>query len=390
MTPEEIGKRYAKAAEKLRNANLFAPRNEKGLKFYGHNFDTSRRHLHQDSEFFASQIETVVAQVCGGVDHEAFESDFVVNLEAFSTLHVSGDVIEGRKRLAYAYIPIRLVTFLRYTSRGRRRDYYRHDIEYDLEGAVQFFGLGVGFEPRKVSGDKGKAVRPTLNLGLAKTGLALNRKTSDRPRSPPMQQTLAGLRIHRPAGWLTSSFVLFISSIPVITYLSLRIQKADVEEIIQTALAIAAATLLVVAAPLHRIIFNNWPISEALSARMTLDEDTVSNISGRKDCREVGIGLIARGDMELLSSDASYAVPFSPRGLNPGPMMLSILTMHHTHKLVVDQNGALVLMYGDENAVQLLVVGRRGNEAPLQARRYGLAKSWYVLSVLGAEEFLVS
>lgn len=122
---------------------------------------------------------------------------------------------------------------------------------------------------------------------------------------------------------------------------------------------------------------------------MALDEDTLETITGKKIRRGVGIGPIVHGRMELLSSKATYTAPYPENELYPGPMMLSILTAHNKHRLDVDLNSEVVLMYGDGNTARLVASEQRLKKVPLRAQRYTLAKAWYTLSVSRAEKYLV-
>lgn len=398
----DIVQQYIKAAKRLRAMSVFSTRRRDDVKFYNHHVDTSRQSIHPDAARFASQINLIVDQVSGENPHPAFQSDFVVNLEAFATFadRVSTDSQRLPYQLAYYYCPLRLSEFLRHTKLANKKLFYRVEHQYDIGGAFELFGLGASFDekrrshdrrrklsdlPRR-SSDKRRPPRPILNVG----NFNVNLSSTMVPRGNVVHYTRGGPRISRSVGVLTSTFVVLLSSIPVLVYLVIRIGKADVEDIIQTALAIAAGTLLIIASPLHRIIYNNWSLSEAISGRMTLDEDTVGNIQSKEERREVGIGLIVKGYMDLISREATYASPYSDTGLDPGPMPLGILTLHPNHKLVVDINGALVLIYGDGKAIQLSVRGTKSKEGHLKARPYKVMGHYYVLNADGGSDCLVA
>lgn len=184
----------------------------------------------------------------------------------------------------------------------------------------------------------------------------------------------------------------------LLVYLVLRVGKTDVETVIQTSLAILASTLFIVVSPLHKMFFNNHSICEAMTGWMSLDEDTVLNITLLGERRDVGEGLIRTGNMKLLSRTASYASPYSSSGgLDPGPTSLGLLTLHESHLLVVDQDGQLVLLYGDGNAVRLQIekrderqiltaeqqTERRDGRQKLTAEQYSDHRYWHVIKVTG-------
>lgn len=145
-----------------------------------------------------------------------------------------------------------------------------------------------------------------------------------------------------------------------------------------------SSALFIVASPLHRALFNNWGLSEALSGRMTMDINTVHNVRAEKGRREMGIGLITVGEMKLLSSKASYAAPFSIAGLDPGPMMLLVLTSPANHHLMFDQDGAFLLSYDDGKTVQVLsetITYPSSVPDNLLCRPYNDQRFWYICRV---------
>lgn len=199
------------------------------------------------------------------------------------------------------------------------------------------------------------------------------------PRAWPLFSTTEGYQIPYRMGIFTASLVIIASCGPTFVYLALRVNQTDPESVIQTSLAILASTLFIISSPIHRIIFNNWRISDALFGVMTLNDDTILNIKSEKMRRELGIALIVQGEMKLFSKDAGYSAHYSSK-LNPGPMMLSILTFHPLHRMLVDQDGKIVLKYADGNTVQIQAQ-LESEGRYLMAKRYTQVRWWYMLEL---------
>lgn len=329
LSLQQIGLAYVRAAKILRSTSQFplgGMRGEFALARIPHIINTQRIQPHPDARVLALEIEAIAAQAVGQIGLLGMTTEFVVNLEAFSKIDIAEQDVDQLKQLALHYEPVRLDTFLRYTQKGSTSRFF-HEL----------------------------ATRP-------------------------VQPTSLGVRIVKREGILTSLGVVALCSLPVAFYLYHRIRVIQVEQLINVSLAILATTLLAAANPLHRMLYNNWSILEALGLRMTLNEDTVNNVR-LENHRSVGIGLVANGEMGMISGDAGYASVFTKRGVNPGPLTLTVLTFYPEHWMVVDQDGKLVLIYRDGKAVELVIQGEAANVRPLKGKPCDPPKNRYVLNV---------
>lgn len=329
LSLEEIGLTYVRAARILRSTSHFplgGMRGQLAMTRIPHIINPNRSQLHPDARLLALEIEAIAAQAVGQIGLLSLSTEFVPNLEAFSRIEIPEDDSSQLQILALHYEPVRLDTYLRYTQ-------------------------------------KGSTIRFLHELVLR-----------------PMQRTTRGIRIIKPEGILTALGVVAICMPPVLFFLYMRARVIDVEKCIQVSLAIVAATLLAAANPIHRMMYNNWSILEALAMRMTLDEDTVYNVR-LEHHRRVGIGLVANGEMHMISGDAGYASVFSMRGVNPGPLTLTVLTFCPEHRMVVDQDGRLVLLYKNGMAVELVIQGEPSTPRPLKGRPCDTPQSRYVLNI---------
>lgn len=328
-TPAAIGRCYARAAVILRSKSHFPLSGLRGTLASSrlpHIVNPSRTTLHPDAQLLALDIEAVAMQAIGELGNTSISTEFVINLEAFACIHVDEYDDYAVAELALAYEPVRLDTFLRYTTKG---------------STSRFFNQ------------------------LA---------------ARPMQRTSQGVRIVKRDGLITGLGVVVLCLLPVLFYVYRRAGIADTEKVIQVSITIMAATLLSASGPMHRMLYNNWDLREALSLRMTLNEDTMHNVH-RKDQRYVGLGLVANGEMDMISGDVGYASPFSKRGVNPGPLTLSVLTYYREHWVVVDQDGRLLLLYRGETAVELMLRGTPDRPMPLKGTPCDLPRNYYVLNV---------
>lgn len=351
LRPSEIGRRYVSAARRLRQTNEFGAREDGCLTRLRHTFDESRRQLPPDAQQFATQIERLVAQVERNVPDAVFQSDFVVNLEAFSRIAVPDENDDTFLcRVAFAYVPVRLAAVLTHVQKGQLHNFYFPDV----------------------------SCRPSFV-----------------PRAFRIQHTVDGLTVSRPIGFLWAFLLMFLTLLPAVLYAWFRARGRTLEDILQTVFAILAATLFGISPPLHRFLFNNWGIRYSMRGAMLLDVDTIRNIRSEPERRRLAIALLLCGRTDLLCGSASYALPFSRVGLDGGPMMLSVLTVDAGNQLIVDQDGEIVLCYEGNKSVALCVwrddelydadsAGMRGallELEPVSAIRYSEHRWWYVLCV---------
>lgn len=329
LSLQQIGLAYVRAANILRSTSQFplgGMRGEFAMARIPHIINPRRVQPHLDARVLALEIEAIASQAVGQVGLLSMTTEFVVNLEAFSRIDIAEQDVDQLEQLALHYEPVRLDTFLRYTQKGSTMRFF-HEL------AMQ-----------------------------------------------PVQHTSRGVRIVKREGILTALGVVAICSLPVAFYLYHRANAVDVEKLISMSLTIIAATLLAAANPLHRMLYNNWGILEALGLRMTLNEDTVNNVRSEKH-RSVGIALVANGEMGMISAEAGYASVYSKRGVNPGPLTLTVLTFCPEHWMVVDQDGKLVLLYREGNAVELVVQGEASRLRPLKGKPCDPPRNQYVLNV---------
>lgn len=175
-------------------------------------------------------------------------------------------------------------------------------------------------------------------------------------------------------GFIKVSVITIVSVVPTIAYLAIRARAADSEDVIQTAIAILAATLYIVAAPVYAMLFNGWELKEVLAGKMTLDSRTVRNIKSKKARREIGAGAVALGNLDLISGRACYASFNRKEGLYPGSLPLWVLTRCRNNKLVYDQDSNYIYIYTGGDAVKIFPdSGLNGSELhgePYDGARY--------------------